>query len=101
MRKACLPSMLQTYALFCHWVFPRCNRSPCKTWKHPQRHQIYSDGRMTNHLDTGQQKSFQNGRTTRAIEEILIAKLGRETVRPMSIGKILVRMLAVQFPERR
>jgi hypothetical protein len=62
MRIACLPPMLQTYALSCHWVFPRCNRSPCKTWKHPQPHQIYSDRRMTNRLDSGQEKSFQKGR---------------------------------------
>ena len=61
--------MLQTYALSCHWVFPHCNRSPYKTWKYPQPHHVSSDRRMTNRFDSGQEKSFKKGPTTRATKK--------------------------------
>src|SRR5215831_19973123 len=31
------------------------------TWKHPQQHHVYSGRRMTNRLDSGQEKFFQKG----------------------------------------
>src|SRR2546421_13098033 len=72
----CLPPMLQTYALSCHSVFPRCNRSRCKTMKHP--HEIYLDWRMTNRLDSGQEKSSKKGPNNTSNREYSTARRERE-----------------------